>query len=293
MNGINSNEAYVEIYEQNLRHKLQQQVSILMPTVSLGTMTGKKKRFTYLGTAEMSERHDKNGDTKWMSQGIYSRWVSRRVFDRAVLIDEYDDIKSALTDPTGDLIKSGIMASNRTKDDVIINALTADAWTGENATVKVEFPSSNIVDIQTGGSGSNVGLNIEKLKEVAARMDDNDVPAENRIIVTSRRQINGLLGDDHVTSADYNNVKALVNGQIDTFFGFKFVIFNRLPLASNVRTCFAYQKDCVLLAIDHDVKVKGPVPIPEKHFQPGLELTLALDAVRLFDEGVFELPCKE
>ncbi len=290
---LNSTQAYVDIYEQNLRHALQQHQSILSPTVSVGTMTGKKKRFTYIGAAEMDERTDKNGNTKWASQDFYSRWVSRRIFDRAVLIDEYDDVESALTDPTGDLVQSAIMAANRRKDNVIVEAVTASAWTGENATEEVKFSENNIIDIRTGGSNENVSLNLAKLKELAARMDDGDVAPENRYFIASTRQIHALLNDDHVTSADYNTVKALVSGTIDTFMGFKFIVFNRLPIVEGIRSCFAWQKECMQLAISTDIKVKGPVPIPEKHFQNGLEVTLACDAVRLYDAGVFQIPCAE
>lgn len=38
-----------------------------------------------------------------------------------------------------------------------------------------------------------------------------------------------LLRETEVSSYDFNNVKALVEGKIDTFMGFKFIRTQRLP----------------------------------------------------------------
>lgn len=125
-------------------------------------------------------------------------------------------------------------------------------------------------------------------------MDEGDVPeTDRRILVCTQRQLNALLDDDHVSSADYNSVKALVNGTIDSFYGFKFVKYNGLPLENDVRTCWAFSSSSMQLAVSLDTRIKGPVEIPQKHFQPGFEVTMALDAVRLYDAGVYQVPCKE
>lgn len=88
----------------------------------------------------MVERQGKNTDTKWQDLEFYNRWISRRVFDYALLIDEFDDIKSALTDPTSSAIQGALMAANRRKDRVIVEAFGATAYTGENADIAVPVP---------------------------------------------------------------------------------------------------------------------------------------------------------
>lgn len=288
--------AWIDTYEGNFRHLYQQKQSVLSPYIQRGTMEGKKKRFTYIGKADMVERQGKNTDTKWQDLEFYNRWISRRVFDYALLIDEFDDIKSALTDPTSSAIQGALMAANRRKDRVIVEAFGATAYTGENAEVAVPFPSGNILDVQLGSASTkeNQPLNLAKLKELAARMDEGDVPeTDRRILVCTQRQLNSLLDDEHVSSADYNSVKALVNGTIDSFYGFKFVKYNGLPLENDVRTCWAFSSSSMQLAVSLDTRIKGPVEIPQKHFQPGFEVTMALDAVRLYDAGVYQVPCKE
>lgn len=288
--------AWIDTYEGNFRHLYQQKQSVLSPYIQRGTMEGKKKRFTYIGKADMVERQGKNTDTKWQDLEFYNRWISRRVFDYALLIDEFDDIKSALTDPTSSAIQGALMAANRRKDRVIVEAFGATAYTGENADVAVPFPSGNIIDVQLGSASTkeNQPLNLAKLKELAACMEDGDVPeTDTKFLLCNQRQINALLDDDHVSSADYNSVKALVNGSIDTFYGFKFVKYNGLPLENDVRTCWAFSSSSMQLAVSLDTRIKGPVEIPQKHFQLGFEVTMAMDAVRLYDAGVYQVPCKE
>lgn len=288
--------AWIDTYEGNFRHLYQQKQSVLSPYIQRGTMEGKKKRFTYIGKADMVERQGKNTDTKWQDLEFFNRWISRRVFDYALLIDEFDDVKSALTDPTSSAIQGALMAANRRKDRVIVEAFGATAYTGENADVAVPFPSENIINVQlgSGSAAENQPLNLAKLKELAARMDEGDVPeGDRRILVCTQRQLNALLDDDHVSSADFNSIKALVNGAIDSFYGFKFVKYNGLPLENDVRTCWAFSSSSMQLAVSLDTRIKGPVEIPQKHFQPGFEVTMALDAVRLYDAGVYQVPCKE
>ena len=294
---VNIEQAWIDTYEMNLRHALQQRDSLLSPCVDFGTVEGAKKRFTWIGAVDMVERKVKLGNTEWQDVDFYSRWIGRRVFDYPYILDKFEDIMKALTDPTSDLLKAAAMAARRQKDKVIVEAFGATAWGGEQATVAHEFPAGNIVDVQTGhpsGSATNQPLNLAKLRELKARFAEADVdPLDPLFIAVSPRQLQKLLEDDHVTSADFNTVRALVDGKIDTFMGFKFIVYNKLPLASSVRSCWAWAKTAVKLGVSVEIETNGPTPIPEKNFNPGGEVTMAMDAVRLYDEGVYQVPCAE
>ena len=50
------------------------------------------------------------------------------------------------------------------------------------------------------------------------------VPNANLYAAITAQGLGGLLNEEEITSVDYNNVKALVNGDVDTFGGFKFVV---------------------------------------------------------------------
>ena len=56
------------------------------------------------------------------------------------------------------------------------------------------------------------------------------------------QQVSNLLNDQKVTSADYNTVKALVNGEVNQYLGFEFIRYEALPLATKTRSCIAYAK---------------------------------------------------
>ena len=71
----------------------------------------------------------------------------------------------------------------------------------------------------------------------------------------------GLLADEKTTSADYQAVKALVNGEINTFAGFNVVVVEDrsgaeggLTIASDVVSAYAYSKEAIGLAVGIDMK---------------------------------------
>ena len=73
----------------------------------------------------------------------------------------------------------------------------------------------------------------------------------------SPTEISDLLNNTTVTSSDFNTVKALVHGEIDSFMGFKFHVSNRLVnnAAGNTQ-CIAFAEDGILLATGKDVTAK-------------------------------------
>jgi hypothetical protein len=285
--------ATVLMYENNLRHALQQQTSILAPTVTVGTMSGERKAFSYIGTASMVERAEKAQNTQWQDMNFSRRWVARKVFDFSVILDEFGDIASALKDPTSDILRAGVMAVKRKHDEIIIGAADATAVVGQYGTETAQFPTGNTIDVKTGDT-ANTGLNIAKLMEVSERMAAANVPEEDeKWFICTKKQIHDLLNDPKVSSADYNTVRALVRGELDAFMGFKFKVYNGLAASGDIRKCFAWTKNSMQLAVSADVKVYPPREVETRSFQPGMQVTTAIDAVRLFDEGVYVIPCAE
>lgn len=135
-------------------------------------------------------------------------------------------------------------AIGRRMDQVIIDALTAASSTGTVA--------KTIADDGSTGSASN--LNVGKLRAAKKILDAKNVPMEGRTIVLHANNLSALLGLTSVTSSDFNTVKALVTGEVDTFLGFKFVTLGDrdeggLPLSTADRTVFAFHRDSVGMAI--------------------------------------------
>jgi hypothetical protein len=67
-----------------------------------------------------------------------------------------------------------------------------------------------------------------------------------------------LMNTTEVKSSDYNTVKALAHGNVDTFMGFKFIKSTRLPADdtdTGATKCAAYAQDSLVLAIAEEPNV--------------------------------------
>lgn len=162
---------------------------------------------------------------------------------------EYTDIFDQAEvnfDEKSQLAKTIAMAIRRREDQLIIDALDGSTPTDTIAT-------------SIGGAGT--GLNIEKIRAAGAALDNNGVPEEGRVFVGNTRSKWTLLGETETTSSDYNTVKALANGAIDTFAGFKFVwvpdnVEGGITSAASVYDNYAFHMDGVGLAVGIDFKTE-------------------------------------
>lgn len=163
---------------------------------------------------------------------------------------EFTDIFDQATvnfDEKSQLAKSIALAIQRREDQLIIDALDA---------------STPTATVTSAIGGADSGLNVAKLRAAGETLDNNGVPEEGRIMIANTRSKWTLLGETEATSSDYNTVKALANGSIDTFAGFKFVWIadnaegGITEGAGNVYDGYAYHMDAVGLAVGLDFKTE-------------------------------------
>lgn len=139
-------------------------------------------------------------------------------------------------------------------------------------------------------------LTVDKIKIAKSFMDENNVPGESRYLVCSPSQIDALLGEDTVTNVLYNNQRTLVNGNIDTFLGFKFIVLGNYPEGGlehvgDTRTCFAWYKSSIYTGfqIPPSVDVQWSAM-----YQSWLTISrLRLGAKVTQVDGVVEIECDE
>ena len=120
------------------------------------------------------------------------------------------------------------------------------------------------MDAATAGTTiahGSAGLTLAKLITASKSMTDKGVPSSDRHIAVSAAGLEDLLSVTQVQSSDYNSVRSLVSGELDTFMGFKFhVIETRaeggLDLASGVREGFAWHSSAVGLATGMEITAK-------------------------------------
>ena len=152
---------------------------------------------------------------------------------------EYSDIFSQQKvnfDERSELVQVLGNAIGRRQDQLVLAALAASG-------------TSLAVGNDVGGTDTN--MNVAKLRQAKGLMDKNNVPPMDRHIIIHSNGLQSLLAETAVTSSDFNTVKALVNGELNTFLGFQFhVIGDRdeggLTIDGSLdRTCFAFHKDAI------------------------------------------------
>ena len=121
-------------------------------------------------------------------------------------------------------------------------------------------------------------------------MGENYIP---RYIAVGPKQIEDLLGTTQVTSSDFNTVKALVSGDVDTFMGFRFIMSNRLAVsATDVRTCFAWAEDGLTLGMGKDISARIDERA-DKGYATQVYYCMSIGAVRMEENKVCQIFCDE
>ena len=281
--------SFVEQYSSNVTMLSQQMGSKLRGAVDVENVRGTNAFFDQIGATTASVRSSRHGNTPQVNTPHARRRVSLADYEWADLIDDQDKVRM-LVDPTSSYAKAAAAAMNRAIDDVIITAFDAAAATGVAGGTSTALPSSS----KFSTANQTDGMTLAKLLAAKHFLDAGDVdPSLKRYIVCGAKQIQDLLGTTSVTSADFNTVKALAAGTVDSFLGFQFIMSNRLALANtDDRLCYAFTEDAVKLAIGSDVKAKISER-DDKSYATQVYYSMALGAVRMEEEKVFEIPCDE
>lgn len=178
----------------------------------------------------------------------------------------------------------------RAMDDVIIAAATGTAFGGVDGTTDFTLPASqkvavNYNDVDNSSSTADINLSIGKLRRTLEIFQENNVPEdEEKILVVSPNQIHALLTRKETTSGDFNAIRALVAGELDTFYGFRIVMSNRLAKTGNNRTCFAFVRSGMELGIGQDVMARIEERA-DKAFSTYIYYCMTIGASRLEEES--------
>jgi hypothetical protein len=265
--------------------------SKLRGAVDVETVRGKNAFFDQIGATAAVARTTRHGATPQVNTPHSRRRVSLADYEWADLIDDLDKVRM-LVDPTSNYAKAAAAAMNRSIDDIIIAALGGSADTGVAGGTAVALPAGS----KFSTAQQTDGLTIAKLLETKYFFDNGDVdPSLKRYFVCGPKQIQDLLATTEVKSSDFNTVKALAQGSINSFLGFEFIMSTRLANdATNTddRLCFGFTEDAIKLAIGADVKAKI-TERDDKSYATQVYYSMALGATRMEESKVFQVPCDE
>ena len=285
------NKAFAQKFRDTFIHLVQQKGSRLRDFVRVNTdVVGKYDHFDRIGSTSAQKITSRHSDTPLISTPHSRRRVSMDDYNWADLIDKADKVRM-LAEPSSDYMKAGVGAMGRQMDDIIIAAMSGNAVSidEDDASSNVALPAAQKIAV----SGTT-DMNITKLRQAKKILDASDVdPDLPRHIVMKSNQFYDLLGDTQIQSSDYNTVKALVAGEIDTFMGFKFHRSERLATDGSGDTlCLAWIPDGIGLSMGMDVKTEISER-SDKNYSTQVYAQMCLGAVRIEDEKIVEIACTD
>jgi hypothetical protein len=266
----------------------QQMGSLLRNAVDSESVNGEKAFFDQVGSAAAILRTTRHADTPLIDTPHSRRMVTLSDYEYADLIDDQDKVR-LLVDPTSTYTRAAAAAMGRAMDDVIISAALGTAKTGKDGSTSTAFDTSNN-QIAAGASG----LTLAKLIEAKEILDSGDVdPSIPRYIAVSPKQVTDLLNNTTVTSSDYNTVKALAMGEINSFVGFNFIVTNRLGVdGSSNRRVFAWAMDGIKLAVGKEPTARIDERA-DKSYATQIYYAQTIGATRMEEKKVVEVLCAE
>ena len=229
-----------EEFDTEVKHAYQGMQTLRECVKTRNNVVGDKYDFRVMGKGKATQRAGASADVVPMnvSHGLKV----------ATLLDyeapEYTDIFNQAGvnfDEVEELAYSIAGAMGRRDDQSIIDALDTTTT--------------------TVGSGTQA-LDLATITAASKELNRVEAPMEDRFFVIHEGGLNDLLNDSTISSADFNSVRLLMNGEIDTFMGFKWKIIGSgrteggLPLTTTVRSGFAFHKASIGHAVSLDVSTK-------------------------------------
>ena len=308
--------AFVEQYDANVLLLSQQKISRTRMTCVEKSVVGRTFYGERIGATAGEDIEERHGDTPLISTPHSRRKGTMVDWDWADLIDDLDKIKM-LIDLESTYVQNAIAAANRRIDKHIIDALGGLAYAGQSgATTINNYDAGECRLVDSAGAvvaeGSNhsaataTALTIAKLLTCKQLLDEGDIdPDRQRYFVTNPYNLNQLLNTTEVKSSDYNTVKALAQGQIDTFMGFKFIqlqnyvdatkghlIDSPAETADEAIECYAWAQGAITLGVGKDITTRI-TERADKRYSVQSYVKMSFGATRVEGPAVVEISLKK
>lgn len=262
--------SFVDQFKAALLVLSQQKMSMLRSTCRAEDVVGDTMYVERIGPKDAELRGARHGATP-ISDADHSR-RKLTMADYVVpadLIDKPDKLKM-LIDPQGAYVKNQDFSLRRVIDDVIITAIFGAAFGGHTgATTINNYDAGECRLIESDGTIAAAGsdwtdktetpLTIAKLLTCKQLLDDAEIDeSRQRYFATNPFNLNQLMNTTEVKSIDYNVVRALAQGKVDTFMGFKFIKSTRLPADdtdTGATKSVAFAQDAIVLAVAEEPTV--------------------------------------
>lgn len=283
---ITIDNAYVQTFENNVRHLAQQKEAKLRGKGQTKSESSQKHNWERLGVLDASEKTSPRTATP-VQDAEWSRRVSLAKTYHIGTSTELEDPVQMLVDPNSNLTRAIAMGMNRKFDDVIIEAATGDALQGDGTTVA--FPAAQ--KIGTGAEEISFDL-VTQVQEMFMKNDiDPEVP---KFFVVGPTQVRKLMSLTEQTSADFVSAQRLLSyGIVPNWMGFTWINSTRLlaPAGDQI-SCLAFTDMALGCNINQDISAKVAQD-PSLSFAWRIYSHMTLGAVRVEDEQIVHAHLKD
>ncbi len=247
-------------------------------------------------TAQKTGRHEGTP----LSEAIFGRrrvvprpWTNKKALDK-------EDLDRMLPDPRNPVAMNQVRSLGRQKDDLLIEAALGSASIGKAGGSSIAFKDDSrsingdgtVTTLGTLASVQSVAdISLAKLLTMMKIFNEEDVdPDIRKYWAVTPKDIEDLLNLTEVGSIDFNTVKALQQGKMETFAGFDFFWINRLTtdaVTGTANRTIAWAQDGLILASIGDISTR--IEEAERlDFAWVLFSKMDLGAVRMEGEKVHE-----
>jgi hypothetical protein len=255
---------YIEQFNLNIRSVAGQTQSRLAGTIDSKPQKSDTDYFDEIEPIRLERKTARAAKTP-VSLATYHRRASHlEDWDKAIIVKDRSDAIRMMQDPTSAVTRELAKARNIARDANIINVLLRTAYRKNeerNRLEAINIPNTNIVTgdgtlASAPGSGAATGFTLGKfmkLRTILGLSDDDDIAgnAPKMTIVMCRQAHDDLLeAVNQVSSTDFSDVKALVDGYIRRFLGFDIRLTELLPVGEDgLRPVIAYAPRAALETI--------------------------------------------
>lgn len=285
------NIVFAQAYSQNIMQLAQQKYSKLMSLVYMKpNVKGKTFFQDQIGKWSMQTKGGRNVQTPNNDPNLARRMGTLVDYHDNRMLDRGDELRT-ISDPRSAYTIAGAASLGRQIDTVIANRILATANTGETGSGTITLGTTAItahVNPTGGVTGTPATLTFARVRAAKRAFDLEDVEMEDRFFVVSPQAMDQLLNTTQATSSDYNTVKALVRGELDTWMGFKWIMSTSLSSSGTVTSCFAMQRYALCLALGSEPLVRTDQR-PDLSYSWQVYYELNIGAVRLEEARVVQM----
>lgn len=322
---------YRVAYKAGIEAAFQQFDSKLLPYFERTTQEGEFDYYDRISIADdMQLNATRFGQNPHSDMDYDRRRTQIFEYENGHMLDP-KDLARVANDPSNEITRAFLAAAHRKLDDIIIEGLFSRVYTGKKGEQPIDFVNSvgsgkirvgdkskgNTTPIATGGvwevqsgayegiqvaadytgtgTAADSGLTLKKLRAVRSamvRMEAASLDEPLNVFITEK-QFDDLLGINEVVNADFAIRKALAEGKVTEYGGFRFIHCQRLPFDANgKRRCVVAKPKALKLAIGKNIKA-DMWNLPNQKNIPYMYFSMSAGATRMWGELLAEVKCSE